>query len=383
MRAWILIASYQLKDISRRWLETPGGVCARLAVAILLVTLMFLVTATFQLAAKSIESRILRLGVNTLVVRVPVSPDDIANGRPPPDRLLAPLATRGDLLALKSLYATALDEYGHSLAPLSYADTALPALAPLLAGPGTSDGRYLLTSVLPEGLPVHVYVDNIEFTALTRPLPAALARLAPVESLLLFPESSVEEIVRRGHQSLVLFSATDPAAVPALAEATSALLNASDYRNYNLQSAAAWIEELTTLRSTQTRWQGIVAAACTAVLVLVFGSLAVLEYRQTAYIGALLRSFGTPGWVLVLRYLVEAALLLAAAGLLARLLVTSVHEPLFRLAGFESAWLNLERLHPYHLAANPAVPVALAAAAFLSVLPVAWSLRRPVGRTLG
>ncbi|MEY4489532.1 MAG: hypothetical protein RIQ79_2040 [Verrucomicrobiota bacterium] len=383
MRAWILIASYQLKDISRRWFETPGGVCARLAVAVLLVAIMFLVTATFQLAAKSIESRILRLGVNTLFVRVPVSPDEIANGQPPPALLLAPLSRSGHVLALKSLYATALGEYGESIAPLAYDDSALPALAPLLAGPGLGDGRYLLTSALPEGITVRVLVDNVELTALTRPLPAALAAFAPVDSLLLLPEASVEEIVRRGHQSLLLFSAADVTALPGLTEAVREVLNTSSYRNYSLQSAAGWIEELALLHTTEVRWQRAVAAVCTLVLVLVFGSLAVLEYRQTAYIGALLRSFGTPGWVLVLRYFVEAALLLATAAALARLLVVAVHEPLFQLAGFESAWLNLDRLHPYHLAANPAVPVALAAAALLSVLPVAWSLRRPVGRTLG
>ncbi len=382
MRAWILIASYQLKDISRRWLETPGGVLARLSVATLLCCLMLLLTATFHLAAKSLESRILSLGVNTLVVRAPVSAEDLREGRPPPDRLLAPLALSGDVLALKTLYATAQSEYGESLVPLAYADLSLPALAPLLDGPGLGDGRYLLSNHLPADIPVHIYLDQVEFTALTRPLPAALSALSIGESLLLLPEDSVEEIVRRGHQSLVVFSAAYAAEVPQLAEAARATLLASGLRNIQLQSAAAWIEELDALRATRTRWQRIAAAACTAVLVLVFGSLAVLEYRQNRYIAALLRSFGTPRWVLLVRYLGEGVLLLALAGFAARLIVTAAHAPLFRLAGFDSAWLGLDRLDPYTLAANPAIPLALAASALLSVLPVAISLRQPVGKIL-
>lgn len=382
MRAWILIASYQLKDISRRWLETPGGVLARLAVATLLCALMFLVTATFMLAAKSIESRILRLGVNTLVVRAPVSPEDLAHGNPPSDRLLAPLTRSGDVLALKALYASAQSEYGDTLAPLAYNDSALPSLAPLLAGTGQADGRYLLSSNLPEGIPVRVYLDNIELTALTRTMPDSLAALGIGENLLLIPEHSVTDVVGRGHQSIVIFSASQAAEVPAIADAVRAVLLYSGIRNAQLHSAAGWIEELASLRATQVRWQRIVAAACTAVLVLVFGSLAVLEYRQNRYIAALLRSFGTPGWVLLLRYLTEAALLLGLAGFTARLLVTNLHVPLFRLAGFDSAWLDIDRLNPYLLTANPAIPVALVTAALLSVLPVATSLRQPVGKIL-
>jgi len=67
-----------------------------------------------------------------------------------------------------------------------------------------------------------------------------------------------------------------------------------DYRTHNLQSADNGIEERSTLRTTQIRWHRIAAAACTVVLVLIIGSPAVLESRQTAYRGALLRSFGPP-----------------------------------------------------------------------------------------
>jgi predicted lysophospholipase L1 biosynthesis ABC-type transport system permease subunit len=118
------------------------------------------------------------------------------------------------------------------------------------------------------------------------------------------------------------------------------------------------------------------------VVALVFGSIAILEYRQNRFIVALLRSFGAPAPLLLLRYAAEALLLVAVALLLVRQGIVLAHPALFALAGFEPGLLDRAVLDPY---AWPAVwPQArwLLLGAALGVLPVAFALRQPVGKIL-
>ncbi len=381
MKASILIVSYLLKDIWCRWLETPGAVAARVVVAGLLALLMLFVQAAFVLAARSLESRVHAFGANLVVVFANHSHSDVSHGRTPLGTLLAPLRSEGGLVTLKVAHLSAQTEYGQPLAVVAYDDASLPGLATHLSGTDHA-GIVLLTEAFVSGMPVGCLIEGIELQATVRPLPAQLGSVLGRTDVLLIPEGTISEALARGHQELALFTANDAERAPMIGTAIQSLLDTEGFQGTQVRSAAAWLDELAALRDRQMKWQTTLAALCLAVLVLVFGSIALLEYRQNSFIAALLRSFGAPRVALMGRYLVEGLMLMALAAGIAFLAARTSHGPLFTLAGFEAPWTDLAHIDPYRWRENLPLLVAFAAAAILGTLPVAWALRRPVGRVL-
>jgi len=381
MKAWTLTAFYLWKDIWSRWLETPGAVLARLLVAVLLGALLLLAQAAFQLGERSLEARILRLGAQSLHLTEAVTGEP--GRRPPLGALLAPLGERADLIALRQVPWVAQDEFGGEAVVLVYGPESLPALAPLLAG-GRSHSVHLLAPTLPAGLPVSLHIAGADYPALTLAPPGWLARFAADRAVALVPVEMAGDWLQAGYYetTLALARDSDPAALRRLAAALRALLVLEDRPTAQLQTPEALLDELDDLRSLQTRAQTGAGLAAGLVVAIVFGSIAVLEYRQNRYIVALLRSFGAPAGLLLLRYAGEALLVAAAAVLLARTGLAWVHAPLFGAAGFERGLLDRALLDPY--AWGTVWPAArwLLLGGALSVVPVAAALRQPVGRIL-
>ncbi|MBX3750842.1 MAG: hypothetical protein KF897_12205 [Opitutaceae bacterium] len=381
MKAWTLTAFYLWKDIWSRWLETPGAVLARLLVAVLLGALLLLAQAAFQLGERSLEARILRLGAQSLYLTEAVTGEP--GRRPPLGALLAPLGERADLIALRQVPWVAQDEFGGEAVVLVYGPESLPALAPLLAG-GRGHSVHLLAPTLPAGLPVSLHIAGADYPALTLAPPGWLARFAADRAVALVPVEMAGDWLQAGYYetTLALARDSDPAALRRLAAALRALLVLEDRPTAQLQTPEALLDELDDLRSLQTRAQTGAALAAGLVVAIVFGSIAVLEYRQNRYIVALLRSFGAPAGLLLLRYAGEALLVAAAAVLLARTGLAWVHAPLFGAAGFEPALLDRTLIDPY--AWGTVWPAArwLLLGGALSVVPIAAALRQPVGRIL-
>ncbi len=381
MKAWTLTAFYLWKDIWSRWLETPGAVLARLLVAVLLGALLLLTQTAFQLGERSLEARILRLGAQNLFVTEAVTGEP--GRRPPMGTLLAPLGERADLIALRQVPWVAQDEYGGEALVLVYGPESLPALAPLLAG-GRDRGVHLLAPRLPAGLPVSVDIAGADYPASTLAPPAWLRRFAADRAVALVPAELAADWLNAGYfeTTLVITREAGPAVLRRLAAALRALLALEDRPTAQLQSPEALLDELDDLRALQTHAQTGAGLAAGFVVALVFGSIAVLEYRQNRYIVALLRSFGAPSALLLLRYAGEALVIAGAAVLLARTGLTLAHVPLFGAAGFERGLLDRTMIDPY--AWETVWPAArwLLLGGALSVVPIAAALRQPVGRIL-
>lgn len=381
MRQWILISSYLLRDICRRWLETPGALFARLLVATLLSLLLLFLQAAFQIAAHELEHRILQLGANNINVSLNRNSLNMDRGYPSLYTITEPLREHGDLLRLRMAFSNGTTELGESVRVLAYADSELPKLA-AFAPAAFTGGALLASELAPPNIMLTVSVEGLNWQALTTKLPRRYADFADDHALLFMPEDSLAPLMEYGWRALALFSANETEAVPTIVDSLRQLLQSEGYRAYTIQSATGWQEELAELRLRQRQWQAGVAGACALLLVLVFGSIALLEYRQNAFIAALIRSFGIPRFALVGRYLMENVLLVAIAGALAFGIAIQAHEPLFALAGFDPAWTNRAVLQPYQIESHPVLIAALALSALLSSLPVAVAMRRPVGKVL-
>lgn len=381
MKAWTLTAFYLWKDIWSRWLETPGAVLARLLVAVLLGALLLLAQAAFQLGERSLEARILRLGAQSLFVTEAVTGEP--GRRPPLGTLLAPLGERADLVALRQVPWVAQDEFGGEALVLVYGPESLPALAPLLAG-GRGRAVHLLAPRLPAGLPVSLRIADADYSAITLAPPAWLSRFAADRAVALVPADMAAEWLNAGYYETTLAIArdSDPSVLRRLAAALRALLVLEDRPTAQLQTPEALLDELDDLRTLQTHAQTGAGLAAGLVVALVFGSIAVLEYRQNRYIVALLRSFGAPAVLLLLRYAGEALLIAVAAVFLARTGLVWAHAPLFGAAGFERGLLDRSIVDPYAWTTVWSAARWLLLGGALSVVPIAAALRQPVGRIL-
>lgn len=378
MKAWILTAFYLWKDIWSRWLETPGAVFARLAVGVLLAALMLLAQAALLLAERSLEVRVARMGAQVLTVTESVTSD--ATTRPSLGQLLRSVTARADLIALRQVAAQAGDEFGRTLLVLVYDDESLPALAPLLAA-APDAAVHVINPQLPEGLRLRVTLDGRDYASSVLHPPSWLQRYGANQPIVIVPATIGQSWLETGwfETALLIERAGD---LPTLAAAVRTILQLEDRTHAQVQSPEALLSELDELRRVQRRAQAGAGLLGGIVVALVFGSIAVLEYRQNRFVAALLRSFGTPAPLLVARYAVEALLVTAAAVFLAAWLLVSLHSWLFALAGFEPALLQRTTLDPYSVELVWHQARWLALGAVLSLLPVAFGLRQPVGRVL-
>ena len=377
MKAWILISFYLLKDIWRRWFETPGGVLSRLLVAFLLGLLLLVIDASFTLSAASIQQKISQMGIRTiLLTRTSVGAGEqrehLAN-------IIAPLSARGTLLRLRQLGVSAEDEFGQRRSVYVYGNDMLAAIG----RPNSSGGAYLISDKLPEGMVSPVQIDaGAEFDAVVIPPPSWLAKFGANPNALLLPVENSEEWLQRGFFEVIVFLGNDDTDLPATEEDLRILLELEDLNRVQLTSPKELLRQLDKLESTQRKWQGGFGLFGGLAVSLVFGSIAVLEYRQNRFIIALLRSFGTPSVLLIARYLVEATLLVALAILLARGTAISVHPVIFQTIGIEPTLIDRGLIDPYAWQLVWGNLKWLGLGAFLSILPVALALRTPVGKIL-
>ncbi|MET0262257.1 MAG: hypothetical protein ABW223_05120 [Rariglobus sp.] len=381
MKAWTLIAFYLSKDIWSRWLEHPGAVFARLFVGVLLAALLLFAQAGFMIAGRSLEMKVARLGAGTLLLTEVAGPERI--GQPSLGRLLAPLGDRAQLIAFRQLPVSARDPLHGECLVLAYGRETFAALAPSLATVPPS-AIYYVTAKLPSGVTLEVEIDGVLRSVVTVQPPTWLARLPLFNPLLIVPDELATAWEGQGHFEfcLLLADPSRPAEVRALAEGVRTILAMERRDTAQLQSPETLLDEIAALSLTRERTQALAGIAGGIVLALVFGAIASLEYRQNRYIVALLRSFGAPATLVLLRYAVEAVVLLALAGFGAGLLAANLHSYVFGFAGFEAGLLDRIVLDPYAPAEVWTQLRWLLVGALFSVVPISFALRQPVGRIL-
>jgi hypothetical protein len=343
---------------------------------------MLFLHGAFVVASHDLENRILRMGANNIYVILTRTSLNLGTGQPSLDSLTTPLTERGNVLNVRMAYSTGKTELGDDARILLYPDSALPEIA-VLRPEGSNSSALLATNALPPGLPLQVQADALLWQATTCPLPIKMQHLADGQSLLLIPDSAGASLLEFGWREICLFAADQSADVPLIVDSLEQLLRSEGFTTYNLLSARGWQEELSDLRTRQTQWQSGIALFCSVLLITVFGSIAILEYRHNAYIAALIRSFGIPRSALVARYLGEALLLVTLSAVLAHLLARAGHQSIFMLAGFDPAWLNLETINPYGIGENGILLLALGISAAASTMPIGFAMREPVGKILG
>ncbi len=338
------------------------------------------ILVAFSLLERSLRARLETFGLNTFVVREMVSNNDpelIPNGLGP-DRL-SPLEKFGKKTRFRQLYVRGQTEWLTDVAVLAYGPETVPFLTSWMS-PETP--LICLSETMPENAQVQVTVNRQIGRAVIR-RPGDFFRPLTSENVLLVPQGWIPEAERLGFVETILFQRTSELVpMPQFVEAVRQLYAMERRPTPQIQSSLSLIRELERLQSRQTQWRTLMAAVLGLALALVYGAIAVLEFRQNLFIGALLRSFGTPPAFLYLRQWVENAFVSNLAAIGAILLIATLHTAIFGTLGFPRAVMDLKAHNPYWSREIALILICVNVGAFLSSLPVAFGLRRPVGAIL-
>lgn len=338
------------------------------------------ILVAFSLLERSIQTRLENFGLNTLVIRENVSGVDpeLLHHAERPDRL-APLQSAGDKIRLRQLFVRAQTEFQGDAMVMTYPPEALPQLAEWL-----DSGTPLLyfNESLPENILLRVNLGRQSGVASVRHMSSTLRPLG-ADNLLLVPQDWATDVERIGFYETTLFRRQSSAMPMQRYVQAVRLLFAADHKpSPQMQSALPLLAELEKLHANQKRWRLLLSALLGVTLALVYGAIAVLEFRQNLFVGALLRSLGAPGRFLYLRQWFENAFLANLSAVLSILLVAALHKSIFGALGFPSIVLNFDEANPYWSYEIALVLLCVNFGAILSSLPVAMGLRRPVGLIL-
>jgi hypothetical protein len=379
MKSWTLIVSYLWKDTFSRWLEQPSTVLARIFVGALMVSIATFILVAFLLLEQTLRERLDSFGINTLVVKemVMLNDPELLPMAHRPDRLDS-LAIYGEKYRLRQLYGRATTEWPTDLQIMSYPPEAMTwlreyssPLTPLIC----------ISEKWPENTMIKVTAMRQMGQAIVK-RPGKLFKPVFNGDVLLTPQGWSPDLERIGYIEINLLKRNETA--PPLESIMNmiSLLFQLDRRNApQMQSPLPMMKELETLQSRQGQWRAGLAAMLGLALALVYGAIAVLEFRQNLFITALLRSLGAPSVFLFLRQWAENALLANGAAILAIAILASVHQSLFGLLGFSNNVLA-GGAAPYFSPEVLAVFLWVNIGAFLSSIPVALGLRRQVGQIL-
>ncbi len=383
MKSSILIASYLWKDTWKRWREQPGSPLARLFVTTILVLVAAAVLAAFQIIERSLRERLERFGLDTLVIREPVSPGSamfVRQGRG--EDTLALLTASGRRLRLRQLFARAHTEWRDDNLPIyAYPPEALPLIAPLLSAQTMTA---CVSDDLPRNALLRVRVNRQVLSAVVARPPDWLRALSS-EDFLLVPEGRLDDVEQLGWLDTTVFQRGPGAPdMDRIIAAVNALASVAQRPPPQMQSALPLMRELDDLQQRHRQWRRIMAVILGAAIALVYGAIAVLEFRQNLFVGALLRSFGAPSAILYFRHWFENLLLANLAAAAAILLLIAFQQTIARSLGMSTGDIFAGGAEAGLLANGVAAGILLwvNAGAFLSSLPVAAGLRQPVGEIL-
>lgn len=331
------------------------------------------------LIERGLEAQIKGLGLNRVVLTQNLRAADYAGGVPRAvDSPYAALSSEGELVPLRFSYARMKSNYGPLFGIGEYSPESLEFLASFFSG-SEEHGALFFSNSLPEGAPVRVEMEGIAFSGFILPMPP-LFTAANQDHLVLVPEGSAPLLFASGFMETVFFELDpDRGDVVEVVEQLQAL-HSLDYPMGSypaapvIQSAAKFAEDLRAFRAKQALMTAGLVAGIGGVIALVFGATAILEFRQSEFVCALMKSFGVGDSAILAQRLAEG-ILIANVSLLTALMLIPIGRILVHaeivglLDGFEmiSSW-------PIFVCVN--------LGAFLAIIPLVFGLRRPIGEVL-
>lgn len=315
-----------------------------------------------------------KFGLDNLLVIESVTSQDVIQGISA-DRFRS-LQTRGKLFTVRKMLASAKGSDGRNAQVVSYTDNDYPGLIPYLKN---KHEIFLLTTKYPEGLILDYDIEGQTYTAVAMQPEERITQLIQGDTLFL-PSSYIPEIHLRGFSMIYYLErqAHSPS-IAVLTEGIESLIKADGNGKVDIQSAAPIKKKLDKLEQQQSSMRIWLAGIMGGAVALIYGVLSILEFRQSMYISALLKSFGVPKIMLGIRSVFENLIIVNIVTIGIIYTLSQYHSTIFKALrvsgepdiqalywGQETIWIIA--------AANIGV--------IISSIPVFLALRKQVGNIL-
>lgn len=321
-----------------------------------------------------LRSEVESFGLDNMLVIETITPFDRGAGLSS-DRFRS-IQRHGQLFTARKMLASANGSNGKNAAVVGYTDADIRGLLPYLK---YGHEIFVLSTDIPQGIAVDYTISDHSFTAVALKPEEKLLQLIQGDTLFV-PSNRIPELEERGY-SLIYYLQRD-ADAPEIADITESIqrvARADGNGKIDIKSADLIKKKLEKLESQQNSMKFWLALILGGALALIYGVLSILEFRQSMYIAALLKSFGVSSFLLGLRSIIENILIVNLVTLGLIHLLSLYHDTIFKALrvkattdinalywGQETMWTIA--------AANIGV--------LISSIPVFWALRKQVGNIL-
>jgi hypothetical protein len=374
MISWILTASYLWKDTWKRWLEQPGSILARSVVTIIMVCLSVLLLVGFRMQIERLKTEVASFGLDNLLVIETITPQDISTGIS--SGRFRSIQRHGPLFTARKMLASANGSNGKNAAVIGYSDEDIRGLLPYLK---YGHEMFVLSTTMPQGVAVDYTLSGNSFTAVALKPQDKLIQLIQGDTLFI-PIDRLPEIEKRGY-SLIYYLQREPDApeITDITEAIQRVSRADGNGKIDIKSADLIKKRLEKLEGQQNSMKFWLALILGGALSLIYGVLSILEFRQSMYIAALLKSFGVSRLLLGLRSIIENILIVNTVTIGIIYTLSQYHDTVFAALRMKTG-VDINTLYWGQetmwtiMAANIGV--------LISSIPVFLALRKQVGNIL-
>ena len=381
MKSLILISVYLAKDILRRWIETPTAFLSRFMLCTCLSLLYVILSAVFLLAEMKIQRKIDSIGLATILLKTFEQSEQ--SGRPKVRNLFASLSESGVFVPFEHTFLMGKLSGGKTCRVIIFDDNALAGMMKLSKEFQEVRNSHFLAS---RGYP-RAFREKISFqgfildTEVISP-PPIFEFLAKDSPLLMISDEYAKGLGKGMRNEGFIFIGNDYKQTNHFLKAIHTTLDAEMIKRYELSSPMEWVGEIANIREYRAKCQTFAGFSMGLLILLTFSSIAIFEFRQNLYVISLFKSFGVPVHFLFLRFLFDAMLIAYASCALAMQIGRYTHPLLFANMNLSVHSFEGDLINHFKLSENAQLMAILFSSVMISMFPVGWALRSPVGKNL-
>ena len=262
---------------------------------------------------------------------------------------------------------------------MAYGERALPALEPYLE---KGHNYFLLSTSFPQGALLDFEIDGQYVKAITLTPDDKLSQVLP-GNLLFVPFSAFRHLTERGFSRIsYLQKSPDAPSLEAIAEAIDHTVATDRKGKVEVKSALSITSKLASLKQQLNKASIGLSLALGGALALIYGTLSLLEFRQSMYISALLNSFGASKFILLMRTVIENLVIVNATAFALIYGMERYHDKIIDLIKMRVS-TTPEHLHSIYWGQETVlILIFVNLGVLISCIPVMMAMRKQVGRVL-
>lgn len=384
MKSLILIPSYLWKNTFKRWFENPISPLSKILVPALLGLLAILVLVFFATVESQLRQK-LKDG-NSYDVYITEQVPNKSRGLiteqtiEEEELIMREFSSMAKITYLRQPFAAATYGTSTSSIPVFIYGQGATDLFNNALDPSQAPEIWLLTEYPLKFQPrEEVHISQRSILTTPRKMPDSIKNLVNAPQAIAIPIEMAQPILDDGFITHAHARFQNLPDLEKFLNFTEAYFSAEN-RPVRTFSSIEILQNLQNLQKVQTYIRLIIIAACGIILAIILGTIAWLEYRQEAYLLALLRSFGTPRIILLAHTLIEN-LILVFGGIF---IAFKIWRPAFDFIKQKITDVSLAPADPISLPTTDASIIFIAAAAgvIIAMIPVAFGLRKSPGLIL-